>query len=104
MDYLEFKTSQHWDMKKLYMLDVQKICGNDVVKNKLILWRKGLIEMPTRLYLVPKIFGKTVKADRDLILGNSEIVILNGEIRTAKAHISYYTGNLGVQSWKIKRV
>ena len=60
--------------------------------------------MPKKEYLIAKTFGKTLVEDKNLILGNSEIMINSDEIKTAKVSNSYYSGTLGAQSWKIKKV
>lgn len=104
MDFASFKKQHQWDMKKLYIIETQKLKENAIVRQKLILWRKGIIEVPSKQHMIAKSFGKVIVDERSIILGNSQIVIKGDDIKSFKAVNNYYSGNLGEQAWKIKKV
>lgn len=74
------------------------------VTDKLILWKKGIISTTFKQNLLSNVFGKAVKDNRMLILGNSEIVVDNDIITTKLNSKNYYFGNLGEHKWKIKTI
>lgn len=48
--------------------------------------------------------AKFIKDSKFYILGNSEIVIESNSIWTKKCSRSYFDGNMGEHSWKIKKI